>query len=412
MRALGWAWMFIAILVSCTASDDTREWTGAVETLANGAIRVNNPAEGLWTPESAWRLVPETVIGELDGEDPYIFAAISGLAVNAIGQIFALDRETNELRIFNPTGEHIRTTGRKGEGPGEYSNANGLAWLSDDTIVVVDQPGNRYSVLSSSGDFVRSVPRNLGFYGWVYSGGIQDSELYESSYVGQDEDFHPALLGTRLRRPDLPGLASFGEPPEPGAPQAAIDTIMLPEPSGPIYESFSVRTERGGMVMGVPHAARPIYSLDGEGHIWFGHGGTPTVYRGTFEGETLSEIAVNWTPHPVTDEEVAEWAAGESVQRFRDMGGDLDLHRIPASKPFFDDIVIAEDGHVWLTVPAGVDETVFAVLDPDGRYLGQLTLSNVARVDYVRPVIRNDRVFFVGTDEIGVQRIYVYKVER
>ena len=55
---------------------------------------------------------------------------------------------------------------------------------------------------------------------------------------------------------------------------------------------------------------------------------------------------------------------------------------------------------------------MFAVLDPDGRYLGPLTIGGITRIDYVRPIVRNDRLYFAGTDEVGVSRIYVYRVER
>jgi hypothetical protein len=50
------------------------------------------------------------------------------------------------------------------------------------------------------------------------------------------------------------------------------------------------------------------------------------------------------------------------------------------------------------------------VLDPDGRYLGHLDVDGIALETYVRPVVRNDRLYFVGRDDLDVQRVYVYRI--
>jgi hypothetical protein len=55
---------------------------------------------------------------------------------------------------------------------------------------------------------------------------------------------------------------------------------------------------------------------------------------------------------------------------------------------------------------------VFAVLDTDGRYLGRLQVDGMEREVYLRPVVRNGRVYWVGRDELDVQRVYVYTIDR
>jgi hypothetical protein len=56
---------------------------------------------------AGWRLEPAAVIGAAEGAEA----------------------------VFAPDGAHIRTVGRSGGGPGEYRNANGLRWLTADTLV-------------------------------------------------------------------------------------------------------------------------------------------------------------------------------------------------------------------------------------------------------------------------------------
>jgi hypothetical protein len=124
------------------------------------------------------------------------------------------------------------------------------------------------------------------------------------------------------------------------------------------------------------------------------------------------ELLLHATPAPVTDAELAEWEAGSAPTRFREMGGRLDINRIPRTKPYFDAVYVDPDGVLWVSVPAAPQQTSFAVFDPEGRYLGRLQIDGVERVPYLPPVVRNDRLYVVGTDELGVQRVHVFAIER
>lgn len=85
---------------------------------------------------------------------------------------------------------------------------------------------------------------------------------------------------------------------------------------------------------------------------------------------------------------------------------------MPTVKPFFDGLYLDPDGYLWVSVPAGSMETVFTVFDPDGRFLGRLELSEVNRDPLLQPVVRNDRLHLVGRDSLGVQAVYVYRIEK
>ena len=398
----------VAVLAGCADAD--QRWSGSVETLPNGAVRVTNPAQGVWRERSAWASVPELRLGEVEGPEATVFGSISALAVDDGGRIYVLDRQANELRIFASDGAHVRSVGRSGGGPGEYTAANGLFWLSPDTLVVVDQQGGRYSFLSREGEYLRSVPRRLGFYGWVFDGAYHNGRVYERSMVrtnpnrppamvGNDPDQRPALFGTSLRGAD-------------STAQARVDTVLLAHPTGTLSESFIVRTERGGMFLGVPFSPAPVYHLDSDGSVWDGHGSEFRIVRSSFAGDTIMEMVLDAVPAPVTEAELAEWESGEGVERFRQMGGRIDLDRIPKVKPFFDGLYLDPEGYLWVSVPAGPMETVFAVLDPEGRYLGRLELNGLKRDTFLPPVVRSGRLHVVGRDELDVQRVYVFRIGR
>jgi hypothetical protein len=406
--------LLLLLVAGCADGDGAADWGGTVETLPNGAIRVVNPPEGLWDAGDPWRLVPEMALGEVEGEEWEVFAAVIGLEADDQGRIYLLDRQANELRIFSPEGRHLRSVGRGGGGPGEYVNANGLEWLSPDTLLVIDQPGNRYSILTREGEYARSVPRRLGFYAWAFRGGLVGERIYELSSVPDGEGRHPALLGTFLGGEESPGSPDslpWGFDPSSAASMAG-DTVMLPVSDAPPYQAFSVRNERGGMGMAVPFAPSSVYHLDASGGIWHGHGSEARIYRSSMAGDTILEIVLDAEPTPVLPQELEEWAAGPAARQFREMGGDLDLGRIPEVKPFFDGLYLDPDGYLWVSVPAGPSEVVFAIVDPEGRYLGRLRVGGVERDVSVDPVVGTGTLYFVGRDELDVQRVYVFRVER
>lgn len=240
--------ILLATLVAgaCSTSEPDIAWEGTVDTLPGGAVRVVNPAVGLWKAgvETPWRLVPELTLGALEGDRPDVFSTISGLAVDADGRILVVDRNTNQLRFFSAQSEHLRTVGRTGEGPGEYTQINGILRLSPDSLLVIDQQGNRYSILTSEDGYERSVRRQLPFFGWLFDGGVDGERVYELSTVEAETERARALVGTHLRDAD-----------------AALDTVLVPTIPGPTYEGFEVRTERFGTYLGVPFSPR-------HGHLW------------------------------------------------------------------------------------------------------------------------------------------------
>lgn len=62
-----------------------------------------------------------------------------------------------QIEVFSASGRHLRTVGRKGEGPGEYQFVRFIAVGAEDSVYVGDLSLIRLSVLSPTFDYVRSV---------------------------------------------------------------------------------------------------------------------------------------------------------------------------------------------------------------------------------------------------------------
>jgi hypothetical protein len=401
-------------MLGCGQGDPGELSSPTVDTLPNGAVRVANAPEGLWANGGGWRLELEMVLGEAEGAEALMFSAISGLQADEQGRIHVLDQHVNELRTFSSGGVHLRTVGRSGEGPGEYRSANGLLLIAPDTLLVVDHRGARYSVLTTEGEYVRSVVREMSFFG-TFRGGYDGGRVFEEFALAPGtDDPRPIFLTVDLRtngagRVGPPGMAA-------AASRPSMDTVPLPVTAGPLYgEQFILY--RDGLAAGffrVPFSAAAVYRLDGRGGVWHGHGSEFRIIHTALEGDTVMEVLLNAAPAPVTATAIAEWEADEeeTIQRWRQLGGTIELDRIPEARPFFDDIYVDPDGYLWVSVPERDTDTNFRVFDPGGRYLGRIELRGLQRINWVPPVVLNDRLYLVGRDELDIERVYVYEIER
>jgi len=88
-----------------------------------------------WTLREEWAVegaTPDTPFGE-----------VASVSLGEGGQVFVLDRPNSTVVVLDSLGSVLRTFGRRGEGPGEFSNqAQAVVALPEGQLVVAD-PGNR-----------------------------------------------------------------------------------------------------------------------------------------------------------------------------------------------------------------------------------------------------------------------------
>lgn len=158
-------WRFIGsvaiTLASCGVAERTPEWAGRVTDSAGIRI-VHNPEQGLWCAGDEWTFADALLIGSDDGDPAYEFGGISSVQVGADGSIFVFDALASEVRVFDPAGVHVRSFGRRGNGPGEFGSAAAGIFLTNDGVLLVPDVGNgRISRISAEGELVGSVPASF-----------------------------------------------------------------------------------------------------------------------------------------------------------------------------------------------------------------------------------------------------------
>jgi len=100
-----------------------------------GQEQVENPSQAATGPETLelkelWR------VGGYDDEE-VLFGVITDIIADRDGNFHMLDSQLNEVQVYSPDGEYLRTIGREGEGPGEFRAAFNLLLLPNGNIGVL-----------------------------------------------------------------------------------------------------------------------------------------------------------------------------------------------------------------------------------------------------------------------------------
>lgn len=369
-------------------SGDVAAWSGSVDTLPQGAVVVTSPAVGQWAPGEEWRLVEDVRIGSLDSDGPSLLGRVTDLAVDDLGRVWIAEGQAMEVRVFGPDGRFVRTVGRRGEGPGEFSEGPALNWGPRGRLWALDQGLGRFSQFDTAGTYLGAVPRQSTSRSYPWRGTI----LGDGSQVDVATRVDGQSFTTVLVHRDSAG--------------AVLDTLDLPDqPPG-----WVVTSNGGSTRWAVPHGPVLVWSLDSQGALWFGVSDSLRVMRRILlGGDTTLIIRKEFESLAVSTAE--KDSAMTVVEAVRSRGGDVRRADLPDVKPAFTHFEVDLEGRLWV-MPILADETLagraFDVFDPDGRYLGRVVSESRLRA----PFAFGDGVLWATTrDELDVTSVVRLRIE-
>lgn len=342
-----------------------------------------------------WRYTEELRIGSED-DDARGFSDIRGILVVRNGNIWVIEGSLQEIRVFDPAGIHVKTIGRNGKGPGEFTYADGLAAAPDGMIWVHDPQNARFVIFDQDGRFVRQQLAPAGGYSYTWSGGID--------HQGRiwDRIFH--------RDPKNPG-ASFMRRASPD--WSRIDTLSLPRcaPPGRSAEEAYFKFPQGNA--GVPFYPGPVTALDYyDGSLWCAPTGAQyALARIRIESrDTLSRINGKADPVPVTA--IERDSAVSRLKEFMKKAGEtsLDWSRIPRVKPLLSGAFADDEGRLWVRRSSEENRAVFDIYTREGKPLAALTVPHPLTT-YIRPVVRGSLAWFVAQESGEVPYVVRFRFD-
>jgi hypothetical protein len=357
-----------------------------VDTVA-GAERVRNSVDA-----RLWSLGELTRIAAAEG--PASFGRIASVVADDRGNVYVADQQASEIRVFDAKGTHLRTIGRRGQGPGEFDELYSLAWMGD-TLLALDPLNGRIGLLSPVGEWRGQIPHDR----------LTGSDIHLIP-VGSEV----LTLGVGTRGPDGRLGSHFVR-----ISGATIDTIpyrpVPPDPARarPILCRSKVH---GGMTFfSTPFLDKPLYEPAPGRLIAVAN---TAAYRIAFvdsTGDTVRVVEKTATPLPISD---AEWESRTSdLPRWRTKYPDAACDRLtferPAAKPILQDLFFDRAGRMWVEVTSN-EGSLFDVFDHGGRQVGRVVAPE--RVTRVPVYATADRAYLVLADSLGVEEVRGYRLIR
>jgi hypothetical protein len=339
-----------------------------------------------------WRIDPEPLvaIGDVDAEDPYLFARIAGAGFVSDGRIVVADGMSGTIRVFHSDGRFDRQMGGIGDGPGEFRYLNSLRISDPDTIVAYDSQALRRTAFLATGELLSTVS-------------FTSPDGWPEVYLGMYSDGSHA--GAWIRQ----------EPRDPSAVTADQMKLGRFDPDGRLVSILGIAAGMRRMGSPLPFSPHFLAAMVGD-----------TVYHTDGLGGILEATGPSGESLGVVRVPGSEWGGEEALmrlettlseswsERLRDLKGLVTLDSVPA----ISEILADDEGRLW--AKQYVPETdshwnrrrrtggEWIVVERDGSVVARVSVP-----DGVRPVaIRGSRILGVAFDEYDVERVQVHALER
>lgn len=338
---------------------------------------------------------PTLVVGDDETDERQWFSYIRGAARLSDGSIVAADRATAEIRIYDKAGRHLRSMGRKGEGPGEFDDPFQLWVAAGDTLWVGDSMAPwRYNVFTAAGDFVRQVNLSPVFPNSSVMGGVLANGFSVNSrskrarrenfgspdtLLVQVHDPGGQLVGTLARMPDRTS----------GAVEEVPDFFLFP-----LFQSFALADAVGSTIV-LAH-------------------GRDTEVR-VLDDESKLRTIIRWREpdREVTRADVQAWREDYIASRRRPASVDwsrYDDARISDNRPVADlfpsvsTVSVGRDGRIWVRqYDRPREDRGWFAFSPAGEFVCHLAPLPGAVWEF-----GEDYVLLLSESELGIQMVRQY----
>jgi hypothetical protein len=357
-------WLAAALVLCLIFSCRGRSaWKGSIETI-DGVQIVRNPKAPMY-PDGALELREELMIGTAEGAEEYMFIRLRGLFIDDQGSIYTLDQRKPRIDVFDRDGRHVRSIGRKGQGPGEFQTPFFIAHSPSGEILVGEMA--RLSFFDRSGGFLRSQNNSVGPLAFVKY--LANGDAVGTRMVMDEEKprYDVVLCGPDLQQ------------------KRALTFSAMPDPSA----KFSLFTS---VVRWDISAGQEIICASGEGDYLI------SIFDGS--GRLVRKILKDYDPVPVSAADIDYQMKKHGIQS-------RDEVTVPKFLPPTSWAYADEEGRIYISSwqrDPDTEISLFNIFDPEGRYLCDFRFPG-------EPLVFKDgKLYAVVQDYEGIQYVKRFKI--
>ncbi|MEF9426739.1 MAG: 6-bladed beta-propeller [Candidatus Mariimomonas ferrooxydans] len=112
--------LFIVLIMTISFRVKKTAWKGTIEE-EYGIKVVKNPKKPAHD-DAVFSLKEDLALGEKERNEKHMFYLLTDMDADSSGNIYVLDSEDVNIKVYDPKGRFLKVISRKGEGPGQLSN--------------------------------------------------------------------------------------------------------------------------------------------------------------------------------------------------------------------------------------------------------------------------------------------------
>ena len=323
-------------------------------------------------------------IGIEEGDERYMLNEPQDAQVTDDGTIYIMDWGDTCIKVYDSEGRYLRTVGREGVGPGEFSTPVYMDISADGKIFLMDGRNQRIVVFNTDGDYLGGF-RVMGFHSRMRADRL--NRLYFQRQTHGEEvkvlnSWQELDVNTVVKRTEDNGaeLFSFGP-----------------------FSGERIRTKKtatGSMSLGTSY--KVTWDVDKQGYLYQGFNDEYVIHVFNPDGKKVLTFGREYVP---VKNPRAKGRAG--AQRY-----------MPAYAPRW---VFDEEGDLWIEIYTEEEEkeededspdeeqkpkpVAYDVFSPQGDYLKQVIIPN--RIIH----FKNGKIYSITATEEGFRVVKRFKVK-
>jgi hypothetical protein len=360
----------------------------------SAGIRIIESAAPAWQERERWLITPSPLlqIGTQAGAASAELFRVQDVARLSDGRIVVVNGGSDDLRLYSAGGHFMRTIGRAGSGPGEFTDPRHVWVVGADSLVVMDW--TRITVFDSAGAFVRSQ----SFGPWPVRDRFADDTFLRFVIPPGNDPFLPGYSRPQLA---LVQAAADGTAADTLAYVTGDELFRSVSDAGGVSSFYAPF----GLVRSAAVHGDSIYTGDGasfEIHDLDRHGDLVRIIRR--HGQRMSVSAASIA---VLEAQLLEEVRTDAQRRRRQRL--FQEWTYPPFQPAYDQLMLDQAANIWVRhfgVGAGLSQ--WSVFDPAGRWLGEVEMP----AGFAARQIGRDFVLGIAVDDAGVEYVQLYTLQK
>ena len=348
----------------------------------------STPDLGEWSLKTNGMILTEEL--RVSDTETFYFGSIVGLDVTNEGRIVVADRQAKNLKLLRSDGTLLDTLGRAGSGPGEFRQLIDVQVARGDSLYAFDPRQSRLTVFAPGAPYRLSrtvrLPRKSGFP--IRFQILDEAVVAEFASTSSPEEgvARPSPRTWRVVRES-----------------GALGDTLLQTPG---YRMLTTETSGGGFRMQtIPLSPRTAIAWGPDGRLYHGWTDSLHVEVRSLNGSSTDIASVPTDPVPLTE------TARDSV--LKDTDSDIRSKlgpALPDTKPAFTDLIVADDGRIWVKRPkkkAEPDTTPWWILNSESKKIQEVRLPSEVELE----VVQNGRAYGTTETEMGAPAVVRYRID-